>query len=63
MKVQTNLKAGGFLQNAAAQTEYVANQTVGFVNKAQQEARSMFGSVSGTAQSVMNSVTGLFSRG
>ncbi len=63
MKVQTNLKAGGFLQSAAAQTEYVANQAVGFVNKAQREAHNIFGSVTGTTKSVMNSVTGLFSRG
>jgi hypothetical protein len=63
MKVQTNLKAGGYLQNAAAQTEYVANQTVGFVNKAQHEARNMFGTVTGTAKSVVDSVSGLFSQG
>jgi hypothetical protein len=63
MKVQTNIKAGGFLQNAARETEYVANQTMGFVNKAQNEAKSIFSGVTGTTRSVMNGITGLFSRG
>jgi hypothetical protein len=53
MKVQTNLKAGGLLQNAAAQAETAASQTADFVAKANSQA-------AGFTSSLVNKTTSLW---
>jgi hypothetical protein len=60
MKVETNLKAGGMLQDATYQAGNAVNQVSGFVSQANQQAENLTNSVVSTTKSLWNSVTGAF---
>jgi len=58
MKVQTDIKSGGFVQDAAAQAGIVYDQAAGFVSKANQEAESVTSTVTNSASSVWDFLFG-----
>jgi hypothetical protein len=60
MKVQTNLKAGNVLQDATGYARQTVNTATGFVNSARQEANAVVDTISSTANTAWNAVTGLF---
>ena len=58
MKVDTDLKAGNFISDAADLVNQGAAQVTGFVSAAEQQASALTNNVYNTAQSVWNSLTG-----
>jgi hypothetical protein len=58
MKVETNLKAGGLLQDAARSAENVAGQVTGFVGSASEQATNLTNTVVGASTSAWDYVTG-----
>jgi hypothetical protein len=63
MHVRTQLKAGYTLQNAADTTCKAAQQTSGFLSKAQREAAAFVGGVSSTTKSVADTLVRTFNAG
>jgi hypothetical protein len=57
MKVETNLKAGSFLEDAAQGAGTAVNKAVDFVAEAGREADSLTKTVSSTASSVWNTLS------
>lgn len=57
MKVETNLKAGSFLEDAAQGASNAVNQATDFVVEAGRQADSLTRTVSSTASSVWNAVS------
>jgi hypothetical protein len=57
MKVETDLKAGAFLENAASTVNQAASEVGGFFSKAGQQAQSMTHGVSSKTTSVWNCLT------
>jgi hypothetical protein len=58
MKVQTDIKSGGLVQDAAAQAGNVYDKSAGFVSKANQEAESVTKTVTNSASSVWDYLFG-----
>lgn len=58
MKVDTDLKAGNIITDAVDLASQSVNQVTDFVSAADQQARAVTASVTNTAQSVWNSLTG-----
>lgn len=58
MKVDTDLKAGNFITDAANLVSQGANEVTDFISAADQQATAMTANVSNTAQSLWNSLTG-----
>jgi hypothetical protein len=57
MKVETDLKAGSFLEDAAQGAGKAVNQAMDFVAEAGREADSLTKTVSSTASSVWNTIS------
>ena len=57
MKVETDLKAGGFLEDATQGASSVAVKATDFVAEAGRQADSLTNSVSSTVSSVWNSLS------
>lgn len=57
MKVETNLKAGDFMENAANTMTQAANEVGGFFTKAGQQAKSFTSGVVNKTTSVWNCLT------
>ncbi len=58
MKVQTDIKSGGIIQDAAAQAGNVYDQAASFVIKANQDAESVTSTVTNTASSAWDFLFG-----
>jgi len=58
MKVQTDIKSGGFVQDAAAQAGNVYDQAASFVSKANQEAESVTSTVTNSVSSAWDFLFG-----
>ena len=58
MKVQTDIKSGGFVQDAAAQAGNVYDQAASFVSKANQEAETVTSTVKNSASSAWDFLFG-----
>jgi len=58
MKVQTDIKSGGIVQDAAAQAGNVYDQAASFVSKANQEAESVTSTVANSASSAWDFLFG-----
>jgi hypothetical protein len=58
MNVQTDIKSGGLVQDAAAQAGKVYDQAAGFVSKANQEAESVTSTVTNTASTAWDYLFG-----
>jgi hypothetical protein len=58
MKVQTDIKSGGLVQDAAAQAGNVYDQAASFVAKANQEAESVTSTVTNTASTAWDFLFG-----
>jgi hypothetical protein len=58
MKVDTDLKAGNFITDAANLVSQGATEVTNFVSAADQQASALTANVSNTAQSLWNSLTG-----
>jgi hypothetical protein len=57
MKVATDLKAGGFLQDASYEANKAVKQVSGYVNEAAREADNLTKTVSSTVSSVWNALS------
>ncbi|HSO26482.1 MAG TPA: hypothetical protein VLS48_00305 [Anaerolineales bacterium] len=63
MKVNTDLKAGGIMQDLSAQAGKAADDTLAFVSTANQQAQEFVGGVTNTFGSAWNTFKNLvFSR-
>ena len=62
MKVNTNLKAGGLLQNAAVQAESAASNTAAFLVKANHQAEDYTSNLVNKTSSLWNCATNVFRR-
>ena len=60
MKVETELKAGNLIDDASQFVGQVSDQVGGFVAAADQQVKDLTSTVSNTASSAWNSITGLF---
>ncbi len=58
MKVQTDIKSGGLVQDAAAQAGNVYDKSASFVSKANQEAESVTSTVTNSASSAYDFLFG-----
>ena len=58
MKVQTDIKSGGFIQDAVAQAGNVYDQSANFISKANQEAESVTKTVTNSASSAWDFLFG-----
>ena len=58
MKVNTDLKSGNIINDAANLINQGTAEAVNFVNQADQQARAVTSSVTDTVQSAWNSLTG-----
>ena len=58
MKVQTDIKSGGLVQDAAAQAGNVYDKSASFVSKANQEAESVSSTVTNSASSAYDFLFG-----
>ena len=58
MKIQTDIKSGGLVQDAAAQAGNVYDQAASFVSKANQEAESVTKTVTNSASSAWDFLFG-----
>ncbi len=58
MKIQTDIKSGGLVQDAAAQAGNVYDQAASFVSKANQEAESVTSTVTNSASSAWDFLFG-----
>jgi hypothetical protein len=63
MQVRTQLKAGYTLQEAANTTCKAAQQTSGFLDRAQREAVAFVGGVSSTTKSIADTLVRTFNPG
>lgn len=59
MKVNTDLKAGGVVQDLSAQAGKVAEDTMSFVSTANRQAQEFVGGVTNTFASAWNTFTNL----
>jgi hypothetical protein len=60
MNVHTDLKAGGVLQNVAAQAEVAASQTAGFLSKANSQAQDFTSSLVNKTTALWNCASNAF---
>lgn len=58
MNVQTDIKSGGLVQDAAAQAGNVYDQAASFVSKANQDAESVTSAVTNTASTAWDYLFG-----
>ena len=58
MKVQTDIKSGGLVQDAGAQAGNVYDQAASFVSKANQDAESITSTVTNTASTAWDYLFG-----
>lgn len=58
MKVDTDLKAGNFINDAVDLVNQGVSEVTDFVSTADQQARALTTNVTNTAQSIWNSLTG-----
>lgn len=60
MKVQTDIKAGNFIDDAVQSAKNATSTVTGWVANANYEANQIVGSISSVANSAWNSLTNLF---